>query len=115
MDPIARFTKRQTEIVREIAALPPMRRGTLSEQFLETVRKDGSRTKRGPYTVYTFKHKGKTVSRRIRTKAQAEAYRQQIQAFRQFQQLSAELVAVSQELADETASAAGVEKKRLRK
>ena len=115
MDSIAKLTKRRAEIVRQIAALPPMRRGTVSEQYLETVRKDGSRTKRGPYGVYTFKEKKKTVSRRLRDKVQAQLYREQIDAFRRFQGLVAELVEVGQALADRTVAEAQQEKKRLRR
>ena len=115
MDPIAKINKRRTEIVREIAALPPLRRGTVSEQYLETVRKDGSRTKRGPYCLYTFKEKGKTVSRRLRDKAQVQLYREQIDAFRRFQSLMAERVEVGQARADQTGAEAGQKKKRLRR
>jgi hypothetical protein len=115
MDSIAKLTKRRAEIVRQIAALPPMRRGTVNEQYLETVRKDGSRTKRGPYCVYTFKEKKKTLSRRLRDKAQAQLYREQIDAFRRFQSLVAELVEVGQALADRTVAEAQQEKKRLRR
>ena len=69
-------------------------------QQLARQRADGSISRRGPYTTYTFKQAGKTRGRQLRTQEEARLYRQQIEAFRRWQQLSAELVAVSQRLAD---------------
>lgn len=66
------LTQKKAEILKKIANLGPMRKGSVTEQFLETKRKDGSKTKRGPYLVYTFKEKGKTKSRRIKGGEQAQ-------------------------------------------
>ena len=111
MNKIGKLTQTRSDILKEIASLGPMRKGTLSEQFLETVRKDGSKRKRGPYMVYTFKEKGKTVSLRIKTQEQARVYREQIRSFRRYQELSGELLKVSQRLADLLAADPGDEKK----
>jgi len=101
MDPTRALEQRKTEILGQLAALGSMRKGSLTEQYLPTRRKDGTQTRRGPYTLYTFKERGqKTVSRRLGDPAQAQLYRQQITAFRRFQELTTELVQVSQRLAD---------------
>jgi len=113
MNNITKLTQRKTEIIKEIAALEPMRKGSLSEQFLETVRADGRKTKRGPYMVYTFKEKGKTVSRRVKDKKRAALYRRQIATFRRFQELSKELLQVSQRIADLSAWGLSDEKKKF--
>jgi hypothetical protein len=104
MNPSAQLQNRRNEIIQELASLPPMRKGSVTQQWLQTVHKDGSKTKRGPYLVYSYKAKGRTVSKRV-LPAQKDLYLRQIQAFRRFQELSAELVEVSQRMAD----AAGAE------
>lgn len=106
-----KLTERKLEILKEVAALGPMRKGSLTEQFLETKRKDGSVTKRGPYLVYTFKEKGKTNSRRIKEGQEAQVYREQIATFRRYQELSTELVRLSGRIADLAATETGDQKK----
>jgi len=55
----------------------------------------------GPYTLYSFKDKGgRTISRRLRDPAQTAHYRAQIEAFRQFQNCTAELLALGETLSD---------------
>jgi hypothetical protein len=111
MNVIEKLARRKSEIVREIAALGPMRKGSLCQQFVEATRRDGSKVRRGPYTIYSFKEKNKTRSRRIGDPKRAAVYREQINAFRRFRQLSAGLVEVSQRLADQIAEKQGAEKK----
>ena len=111
MNIAGKLVERRNEALKEIAALGPMRRGSLTPQFVETVDKKGRRARRGPYTVYTFKDRGKTVSCRIRRRQDEALYRQQIKAFRQYQRLSAELIDISQRLADLAVSDQGDEKK----
>lgn len=106
-----KLTERKLGILKEIAALGPMRKGSLTEQFLETKRKDGTKTKRGPYLVYTFKEKGKTLSRRIKHGQEEKVYRKQIATFRHYQELSTELVRLSGRIADLAATETGDQKK----
>ena len=100
MDPTTKLLQRKTELLAELAALGPMRKGTLNEQYVQTTLKDGTPGRRGPYTVYTFKEHGQTISRRLSDRARIAAYRQQIATFRRFQELTAELARVGQRLAD---------------
>jgi len=100
MDTTARLTQSKNELLAQLAALGPMRKGTLSDQYVQTVLKDGSHRRRGPYTVYTFKERGQTLSRRLSDREQIARYREQIATFRRFQELSAQLVQVGQRLAD---------------
>jgi hypothetical protein len=115
MDNAEKLLEKRTHLLKQIAALGPMRRGSLTAQFVETVDAHGAKTRRGPYTVYSFKDKGKTVSRRITHEADVAVYRDQIEAFRQYQRLTGELVVVSQRLADVAASQRGAEKKTPRR
>lgn len=95
--------QRYTHIIEQMAALGPMRMGSVTEQMLSTKRKDGSSYLRGPYFSYTFKQGGKTRGRHLRNQEEAQLYRRQIDTFRQYQELSSELVKISQQLADQEA------------
>ena len=96
----SRLIQRKNNILEQLATLGPMRKGTLNEQFVQVVLKDGSTRRRGPYTVYTFKKDGKTLSRRLNDRAKIALYREQIATFRRFQELTRQLAQVSQRLAD---------------
>ena len=115
MDTAERLLERRKQVLEEIAALGPMRRGSITEQFVETVDKRGRKSRRGPYPVYSFKDKAKTVSRRLKGRAETKAYREQIDAFREYRSLSAELVRIGQRLADVSVSAGADEKKTSRR
>ena len=111
MEPVAKLVQRKREILEEMAQLGPMRRGTVTEQFFESRGKDGVPSKRGPYPILTSKEKGKTVSRRLRKNEDVALCQEQIEAFRRFQKLSAELVDVGQQLADLALAGLADEKK----
>ena len=100
METLAKLTRQRNEILAQLAALGPMRKGSLSEQYVQTVLKDGSKSQRGPYTVYTCKENGKTLSRRLSRQDEVARYREQIATFRRFQQLTADLARIGQQLAD---------------
>ncbi|MEK7285896.1 MAG: DUF6788 family protein [Nitrospirota bacterium] len=82
---------RQGAIMGELAGLGQMRRGSLVEQYVETTKMDGSKGQRGPYVLYSYKEKGKTISRRVTRREEIPVYREQIQTFRRFQELMGEL------------------------
>ena len=96
----SRLTQRKDETLSHLAALGPMRKGSLTEQYVEVTLKDGSRSRRGPYTLYTCKDDGKTLSRRLKSEAEVALYREQIAAFRRFQELTGELARIGRTLAD---------------
>lgn len=100
MTRIDTIRKRRREILNELAVLEQLRRGSVTEQALRRRRKDGTVLEYGPYPLYTFKKKGKTVSRRITDPAQVAVYRKQIDAFRRFEALSAELVRLGEEISE---------------
>lgn len=100
MDTGHKLTTRRAQILDQIAALGPMRMGSINEQLLPYKQPDGSIGRRGPYLTYTFKQGGKTCGKHLRNQDEAELYQSQIQNFRRYQELSTELVQVSQQLAD---------------
>jgi hypothetical protein len=100
MSLLSELRARKREILSQITGLGDMRRGSVVEQWYEGTCKDGSVLRRGPYPLYTYKDKGKTVSRRLLGDAEVERYREQIGEFRRFQELSAELVEVSHHMCE---------------
>jgi hypothetical protein len=108
--------QRRKELLAQLAVIEQMRRGSLVPQMFEAVRKDGTKVRRGPYTLYTSKEKGKTVSRRITDPEQVLRYREQIQAFRRFEMLANELVRAGEKISDLVLSdEAELKKKRSRR
>jgi len=92
--------KHRKELLEELATLEQVRRGSLSPQVFEDTLKDGTKVCRGPYILYTYKEKGKTVSRRVSNPDLVPRYQEQIDAFRRFEQLSVELVRVGEKISD---------------
>ena len=87
-------------LLRQLSALPELRRGSLTEQFLTVRHADGSKVSRGPYPLLTRKEAGKTVSVRLTDPALVPLYRHQIQAMRQFEGVVDQLVRVGEQLGD---------------
>lgn len=109
---IANLHERRRALLARIADLEQIRRGSITEQFVEVVLKDGSKSRRGPYVIYSFKAKGgRTVSRRLADPAAISRYRSQIEAFREFQQCTAQLLALGEALSDHALEEAGDQKK----
>jgi len=100
MTQLERLRLRRNEILKEIADLEQIRRGSVVEQFVETVKADGSRIRRGPYALYSYKEKKKTVSRRVSNPELVKVYREQINSFRRFQELNMELTSVGEKISD---------------
>ena len=97
-------------LLRQLADLRELRRGSLTEQFLTVRHADGSSVKHGPYPLLTRKNASKTVSVRLTDAALVPLYRQQIQAMRQFEGVVDQLVRLGEQLGD-LAVAEAVQKK----
>ena len=109
---ISQIRARREEIIRELSELEPMRRGSITEQYLEAAGREGERKRRGPYPLYSYKEKGRTISRRLKSREEVERYRCQIDNFRRFEGLIRELVQIGEKMCER--SEVGVEKKRRR-
>ena len=120
-DPIPALESRRDRILQLIAGLGDMRPGSLSSRSRQCGKPDcqchsPDGKPHGPYWSLTFKLDGKTVSRSVRPD-QLDTARQQIANFRRYQDLSAELVEVSEQLcqarlAHSKSTAAQAKKKR---
>jgi hypothetical protein len=100
MAELGKLKSRWHELLSELAGLSEMRRGSIVEQFMETLNADGTKAKRGPYVLYSYKEKNKTVSLRLRHPEMADTYRKQIGAFRRFQDLTQELVSLGEKISN---------------
>lgn len=110
MTSIQQVHQHRQQILKEMAELEQVRRGSLTEQMVETVGADGRRHQRGPYPLYTFKEGGKTISRRVSDPAQIPIYRQQIQQGRRFQELTTRLLHLGETLSDQAVQAVAEKK-----
>jgi hypothetical protein len=87
-------------LLRQLADLRELRRGSLTEQFLTVKHADGSKVRRGPYPLLTRKQGPKTVSLRLSDPALVPVYRHQIQTMREFERVVDQLIHVGEELGD---------------
>ncbi len=101
--------QRRRDILAELAGLARIRRGSVTEQYVEAAGRRGRALRRGPYPLYSFKTRGRTVSRRIRAE-QAAVYREQIAAGRRFQELAHELMELGEALCEQDLRADTVKK-----
>ena len=106
----ASLRQQRKALMEELGDLICVRRGSVVEQFVPATAADGRRYRRGPYPVYTFKERGRTVSKRLREPRQVELYRQQIRDGRRFQEVVAELMRVGEALSDAAAQSDTVKK-----
>ena len=104
--------QQRQSLLRQLADLRELRRGSLTEQFLTLKHADGSQVKRGPYPLLTRKEANKTVSVRLTDPSLVLVYRRQLQAMRQFEGVVGQLVRLGEQLGD-LAVAEVVQKKTL--
>lgn len=100
MTHLEKLRNKRNNILKELSELEQIRRGSVVEQYVETVKADGTKGQRGPYTLYSYKEKKKTVSRRVSNPELVKVYREQIKAFRRFQELTVELTSVGETISD---------------
>ena len=90
---------RRQEIIQDINNIGEMRKGSITEQVFKSKKADGSTVQRGPYWVYSYKDRGKTVSKRL-SPQEVGIYEAQILEFRRFESLCSELAEASQAICD---------------
>lgn len=100
MSKLNELKQQRDEVLKELAGLDEMRRGSVVEQFVESTRQDGTTVRRGPYFLYSYKEQGKTVSQRLKDAGEADLYRRQIQSFRRFQELTSQLRKLGEQISD---------------
>lgn len=88
------------EVLRKISEIRTMRRGSVSEQFLEVRHKgEPEPVKRGPYYLWQYWEHGVPKRKRLRSGPEVETARKEVAAYKEFEQLCAQYVVVAEALA----------------
>ncbi len=95
MEKLEEFEQKRESLKKEIIKIGRMRRGSVSEQFVPVQHK-GKKTPvlKGPYYVYTAKHKGKSIGKHLKVGSELEKYRREVNNYHRFQQLISEFVEI---------------------
>lgn len=89
-------SKRQ-ELLDEIGSIDRLRRGQLSEQYIEKPATDGTMKRYGPYYVWQASINGKKRSHRIDREA-GDQVREELAAYKRYEKLCDELADVTEQL-----------------
>jgi len=102
MSMIQKLRQARQEILAQIALIEEMRRGSVIRQFLK-IKLKGKRkpTLSGPYALFTFKLKGKTISRRLHDLEEIRRLEQQVENYHIFQRLCRRLVEIGEAICQE--------------
>lgn len=116
--------QKRESLEKEIIKIGHMRRGSVSEQFVPVQHK-GKKAPvlKGPYYVYTAKHKGKSVGKHLKVGPELEKYRREVNNYHRFQRLISEFVSVNEKICEmsplpygnDTSQQDEIKKKSLRK
>jgi hypothetical protein len=116
MNSISKIENRREAIAKEMLSIRSMKRGSISEQYLNVRRKGHSQpVKRGPYYVLSRNENGRTVSRRLTTDAERQRTQEDIERHKQFVALCREFVELSERLGELESEAASPESKKKRR
>jgi hypothetical protein len=99
MEHIQVLEQRREQILQKMREIRAMRKGSVNQQWINVPRKHGTPVLRGPYSLYTYKEKGKTVGRRLNDK-EAKRVSEEVEAYHQFQALCVEYAEVTQQLGE---------------
>ena len=102
-DSLPDLEARRSQILLEVAQLGDFRRGSVHASFRRCGKPNcacasDDHPGHGPQVRLSYKHRGKTVQQTLSDPAQIHTAEREVAAFRRFQQLSAELVAVNERL-----------------
>ena len=89
--------KRRAQLLRRIEAIDRLRRGQLSEQYIEKPGADGKLKRYGPYYVWQASIRGQKRSVRV-GRDQAEEVRRDLHAYQQYRELCEELADVTEQI-----------------
>jgi hypothetical protein len=92
----------RADLLRHIASLEEMRRGSVLRQFFKVRRRSSpDPVFVGPYALFTCKRNGRTVGRRLRDPDEVRKLERQVENYHVFRRLCSQLVEVSEAICDE--------------
>ena len=92
-----RLHKRRRELIGQIESIERLRRGQLSEQYIEKPGADGKLKRYGPYYVWQASLKGQKRSVRV-GRDSAEEVREDLAAYQHYRVLCEELADVTEQI-----------------
>ena len=115
MDTAQQLEARRNGILEEMRSIRSMRRGTINEQYFKT-RLKGTRgiVQQGPYYVFSRREQEKTVSRRIRSRAELEQARKDVAEHKRFLDLCQEFERLTARLGEVERGEQGLEQEKKR-
>ncbi len=94
--------RRRQQILGQMSLIGGMRRGSVIRQFLRIkLSGKGKPVLSGPYALFSFKRKGRTISRRIRDFEEVRRLEQQMENYHLFQRLCRQLVEIGEAICEE--------------
>jgi hypothetical protein len=102
MKRIEQLLQKRQKILRQMARIVEMRRGSVVRQMVPR-QKEGEPApeRRGPYPLFSCKRQGQTVSRRVHAESELKRLERQVQNFHRFQELSRQLVEAAEAICAE--------------
>lgn len=91
------LTKQRNLIIDQLKSIQRIRRGQISEQYIEKPGADGKMKRFGPYYVWQASIQGKKRSHRI-PKEDVEKVREDLQGYQEFKDLCEQLVDVTEQM-----------------
>lgn len=119
---VAALESKRDAIVREMAEIQDMRRGSITEVFRPCgkptcVCQAADHPGHGPYYAYTRKVSGKTKTIQLRAGPRLTRFQREVDAYRRFRSLAEQLIEVNEAICDERSDESGEpsERDRLKK
>ena len=121
-DPMGALEAKREALLREIAHVGDMRRGTITETFRPCGKPNCScvaaeHPGHGPYYAFTTKVAGKTKTVQLRAGSRLTKFQREVEAYRRFRSLTAQLLEINEAICDTRPGEDGEvsERARLRK
>jgi hypothetical protein len=118
-DSLGALETKRDALLREIAKLGDMRRGSISETFRPCGKPNcgcaaAEHPGHGPYYAFTTKVAGKTKTVQLRAGSRLTKFQREVEAYRRFRSLSAQLLEISEAICDARPGEAGEPSERAR-
>jgi hypothetical protein len=102
---VAALESKRDAIVREMAEIRDMRRGSITEVFrpcgkLTCACQAAEHPGHGPYYAYTRKVSGKTKTVQLRAGPRLTRFKREVEAYRHFRSLAEQLIEVNESICD---------------
>jgi hypothetical protein len=104
-DPLATLEAERDEVLRQMARLGDMRKGSITEAFRGCGKSACAcqltgHPGHGPYFAFTTKVAGKTKTVQLRAGAKLDKFQREVETYKQFRSLSARLIEVNESICE---------------